>query len=147
MNQNLVSRREVMKMASAGILTAPALGALVIVEEGCNIQQWIQTALNDLPAVIQVITSIINIVGAYSKSGVDQTVIDKATAICGEVNTGLQLASSIITQYETAAAGAKPGLLSQIDTALTVAIQNVNQVLALVGGTSIANDVSAALGS
>lgn len=141
-----INRREAIKLAGTGVLTSAALAATGGLT-GCNAQQWIQTALNDLPIVIQVVTSILSIVGTYSAKGVDPNLIAKVNAVGKDVNDGLTLAQTLVTEYQTAAASAKPGVLSRLDTALTVALQNTNQILGLIGGASIAPEVAAALGS
>jgi hypothetical protein len=109
-----------------GTLAFVLAAALVI--SGCS-AAWLQTAINDVPVVIQIVTSILQLVAAAQGKGADPTMLQQVANIGAEAQKDLQLVQSLIQQYQAAAATAKPGIMAQIDTALTTAQTNLNQIL------------------
>jgi len=99
-----------------------------MVVSGCS-AVWLNTAIADIPVIIQIITSILQIVAAAQSKGADPTMIAQVNNIGDEAKKDLQLVQSLVTQYQAASATAKPGLMSQIDTAITTAQANLNQIL------------------
>jgi len=102
--------------------------SLCLVVSGCT-TSWITTAINDIPVVVQIVTSILQIVAAASGKGADPTMIAQVGNIGQQAQSDLQLLNSLVSQYQSASAAAKPGLLNQIDAALTTAQGNLNQIL------------------
>jgi hypothetical protein len=97
---------------------------------GCN-PAWIQTALNDLPVVLQIVTSILGIVGiAQNKGGIDPSVATVVQAIGAQAKSDLQLAQQVYNDYTTALAADKPTVLGKVDAALTTVQTDLNGLLA-----------------
>jgi hypothetical protein len=115
---------------------------------GCNASQWISVALTDLPTVLQVVTSIVSIVGT-AKGKVEQPVLDKVNSIGAIVKTDLATAQDLVSKFQTASKDAQPGMLTQIDAALNTALQNLNEILGALTITDaqLQATIAAALGS
>jgi hypothetical protein len=136
MNMN---RRDMLK-------TSVASGAVVMASAsiaGCNASQWIQTALADLPVVIQIITSILSIAG---RGNPDPAILAKVSQLGDEAKKDLALAQSLIQQYQSAP---NADTLSKIETALTTALNSLQAILTAfhVVDPGIMTAVAAALGS
>jgi hypothetical protein len=147
-NVMVLDRRQMLTLTAKGAMAATLLGSVAEME-GCNAQQWIATALADLPAILQVITSIVGIVAAAKGGAVPQAVLDTVNRLGGEAKTDLQLAQTLVTQYQTAAASAKPDLLSKIDVALNDGLGSLQGILTAfhVNDTTLEATIAAALGS
>ena len=116
--QTGTGRRGIMKGALAVIAGASILGM-----EGCNAQQWIDTALADLPTVIQVVGSII----AMAQGGaLAAPVMAQLQNISGQATNDLNTAKDLITKFQ---ANKDKTLLGQIDAALVAAQSDLNQIL------------------
>jgi len=115
-----------MRKVSKGILAVALSCCLVLI--GCS-AAWLQTAINDIPVVVQIVTSILQLVSAAQGKGADPVVIQQVANIGAEAQKDLALVQSLVTQYQAADANAKPGLLNEIDTAITTAQMNLNQIL------------------
>ena len=102
--------------------------ALALVISGCS-TAWIQTAINDVPVVLQIVTSIIGIV--QTANGVeDPSVVGAATVAAAQAKTDLQTLQTLVNDYQKAAAADKPNLVGKIDAALAVAQQDLSSLLA-----------------
>lgn len=113
----------------APFLPVAIVTPLAVSQAGCS-ATWIQTALNDLPILVQIATSIAGIVSAAQGQGaVDQNVAAQIQAISGQVKSDLQLVQNLVTSYQSASTTARPGLLSQIDSALGAVQTNLNALL------------------
>jgi hypothetical protein len=134
-----------MQKVSKGILAVVLSCCLVLV--GCS-TAWIQTAISDIPVIVQIITSILSLVSAAQGKGADPTMIAQVSNIGNQAKADLQLVQTLVTEYQAAAATAKPGLLSQIDTAISTAQQNLNQILVAfhVNDPALAATISGSVG-
>jgi len=99
-----------------------------MVVSGCS-SAWLNTAIADIPVIIQIITSILQIVAAAQGKGADPAMIAQVNNIGDEAKKDLQLVQSLVTQYQAASATAKPSLMNQIDSAIGTAQANLNQIL------------------
>ena len=115
-----------MQKVSKGILAVVLSCCLILV--GCS-TAWIQTAISDIPVIVQVVTSILQLVSAAQGHGADPAMIAQVQNIGQQAQSDLQLLNSLVSQYQSASATAKPGLLNEIDTAITTAQANLTQIL------------------
>jgi hypothetical protein len=81
---------------------------------GCNTPAWVTTAIQDLPVLVQIIGEILPLVGV-------------SAATNSQVTSDFTLLENLYAQYKSAASTT---VLGQIDTALTVAQSDINQILA-----------------
>lgn len=138
-----ISRRNVIKGAVAGI----AVSALPLSMEGCNATQWIQTALNDLPLVLQIVTNILQIIAAAG--GVVTASVQTAVNTIGtDAKNALMTAQQAVTDYENNAAN-KTTLLGKLDAALVTAQNDFSQMLAAfqINDPGLESTIAAVLGS
>lgn len=107
-----LTRRAILKGAAVG-------GAVVVVGgvslEGCNASAWLQTAINDLPLILQIATSIISIVGAVGGAA-DPSAVALAQKAADEAKADLTLVQTLLASYN--AAPNKNTVLQQVDAAL-----------------------------
>jgi len=100
--------------------------AVSLTTMGCS-TSWINTALQDLPVLVQIATSILQIVSAAQGNGtLDPATATSITTISNQVKSDLTLIQSLVTQYQ---ASPSPTLLGQIDSALTAVQGNLNAIL------------------
>jgi len=112
----------------SGIL-AIALSAVLVVS-GCAPVNWINTAISDIPVVLQIVTSILSIVAvAEGKGQADPAMIAEVKNIAAQATNDLTTAQKLINDYEVAAAADKPGVLGKIDAALNAAQKDLQGVL------------------
>lgn len=116
-----MNRREMLVATGTGAVALATVGA----GEGCNATQWITTVLNDLPTVLQVISSIIAIIGA-AQGSVEAAALAVAQKAAADATAALKAAQAFVTQYQ---ANAQPGLLNQIDDALSTAQAQLGSIL------------------
>jgi hypothetical protein len=117
-----MSRR---RFALTSVGATALLAGGVVTLEGCNATQWIQIALNDLPTIVQIALSIVNMVGAFA-GGADPAIVTKTQSVAAQVQTDLQTAQSLIQEYQ---ANASTTLLSKINAAMTAAKDNLAAIL------------------
>lgn len=132
-----INRREMMSLSGKGVLTAAALTALM--EEGCTLPNWVQTIINDIPTVLQIVLQVYNVVGLYTAKGVDPTVVANAQKIATEIQTDLKNIQTWAGQYSST-----PSVLGDIYNALTVVQNNLTAILSTFHVYS--NEYTAALG-
>ena len=139
----MLSRKHLSKGALAVILSS------MLVVNGCWVKsQWIQTAINDLPTLIQIITSLISIAGAAQGKGqVDPAMAAQIQTVGVQVQSDLQLLQNLVNTYQAADAAAKPGLLNKIDTGLATVQTNLTGLLAAfhVNNTALQATITASL--
>jgi hypothetical protein len=147
MENQALDRRQMLTLTTKGAMALAAVGTIPLME-GCNAQQWIATALADLPTIIQIVTSILGIVAA-ARGTVDPGLLATVTTVGTQVQSDLQLANTLVAGYQTAAASAQPGILGKIDAALTTALNNLNSILVAfrVGNSTLEATIAAALGA
>lgn len=107
---------------------------------------WITTALNDLPVLVQIATSILSIVSAAQGNGsLPASEAAQITTIANQVKSDLQLVQSLVTQYESTKSNT---LLSQIDAALTSIQSNLQGILqaAHISNVALATTITTSIG-
>src|SRR4029077_21197947 len=123
---NVISRRDFSKTIVATAAGSSVCGSMLALE-GCNSSQWISTILADMHTIIQIITSILNIVGAAGV--VVAPVIAQVKEYGADAQAALTEAQSLVAQYNTASAADRPGLLGKIHAVLLTAENNLNSIL------------------
>lgn len=118
-----LSRRQFVATGSVG-LAAGAVGM-----EGCNPNAWLALALNDLPVIIQIITSILSIVSAATGSSTAAAVALANTA-AGKAKDAINEAIAFLKQYQ---ANKTNTLLGNVDDALTTAQSQLGAILSILG--------------
>jgi hypothetical protein len=138
-----MNRREMLVATGTGGVALATVG----LGEGCNANAWISTVLADLPTILQIITSILGIVG--SVAAVPASVLAKVNQWGADAKAALQAAQNVITAYQTAQSTAKPGMLAEIDSALSAALANLSSILSAfqISDTTLEGVIAAALGS
>jgi hypothetical protein len=143
-----MNRREMLRNSATGIALTGTLSVAAL-ESACNAGSWISIALADLPTILQIVTSILSVATAAQGGTVPPNVLSKVTEYGNDAKIALQTAQSVITSYQTAQGSAKPGLLGQIDSALTAAQQNLSGILGVfyVNDPTLQATIAAAVGS
>jgi hypothetical protein len=113
----VLSRRSLIKGTVAGGAVIAVGGSM----EACNVSQWVQTALNDLPAILSAVTAIISMVGA-AKGTADPTALALAQKLAAEAQADLTTAQTLISGYKAAPSDS---VLQKIDAALLDAQTNL----------------------
>jgi hypothetical protein len=133
----MMTRREMLKATGTTGLALATVGAA----ESCNASAWIQTALTDLPTILQIITSILAVAGVNASAQV--------TEYGNEAKNDFTTAQNIIASYNAAASSAKPGLLGQIDAALSAGLANLSGILNAfhVNDQTLESTIAAAVGA
>lgn len=120
------SRREFVGHLAAGAATVVLTTGTVASLEGCNFD-WIQTAINDLPTIISVVTTVASIVATASGGGAltpaIAAIIDTASKAAV---VALNLAKQLIADYQ---ANPSATTLEKIKTALLDVQSQLGQIL------------------
>ena len=90
---------------------------------------WMNEAEQIVAVLIPAATNIIALVAAVQGNDVSAQDLQAVQNAGTQAGADLQLIQSLISQYESAGATAKPGLLSQIQTAITAVQANLNGIL------------------
>jgi len=145
--QNTVSRREFGKSVVAATVSGSVVGSMTLAS-GCNASQWISTVLQDLPTILSIITTILQVIGAAGVS-VAANVIAAVNEYGGLAVAALKEAQVLVGQYNAAVSSDRPGLLGKIHTALTTAQTNLNNILNVFSVTdpTLQAAISAGIGS
>lgn len=135
-----LSRRQFVATGSVG-LAAGAVGSM----EACNASQWLTIALNDLPTILQIVTSIISIVGAASGASTAAAVALANTA-ASKAKDAIVEAQAFLAQYQ---ANKTSTLLGNVDDALAVAQSQLGSILSILGinNPTLQATLAAAIGS
>jgi hypothetical protein len=121
---------------------------IAVSQAGCS-AAWIQTALNDLPVLVQIAESILGIVAAAKGNGqIDPGMASQIQSIANQVKTDLMTIQSLVASYQAADATSKPGILGSIDTALGAVQSNLSSILSAfhVSSPVLQATISAAIG-
>lgn len=94
---------------------------------GCT-TSWISEATNIINLLVPSITAILGILSAFG-IGLPATVMTAVESWANAATTGLQTVGTLIGQYQTAEESAKPGILVEIQTALSVITNNLATIL------------------
>lgn len=140
MTNPTLTRRSLIQRGALATAGVAALGTA-----SCNAQAWIQTALNDLPTILQIVTSILSIVGAATGSA-DAAAIAVAQKAAADATAALKAAQGFIASYQASPSG---GLLTEIDSALTAAQSNLGSILTAlhISNPTLQATIGAAIGS
>jgi N-acetylglutamate synthase/N-acetylornithine aminotransferase len=115
------------RTASKGLLAVVL--SLALISTGCS-AAWLNTAIADVPVILQIVTSIISIVGiAQGNGGISPAMAATLQSGAKQATTDLQLVQKLVTDYQTASAANKPTVLGQIDSALSAATQDLGAIL------------------
>jgi hypothetical protein len=123
-------RQAIRRVTVAGVATC-TLTSAALLEEGCNTSQWLTVALNDLPTVLQIATSIIAIIGAASGASTAPAVA-LANSAAQKAKDAITEAQTFLTQYQ---ANKTTTLLGNVDDALTVAQSQLGSILSILNIT------------
>jgi len=139
-----IGRREMLGQIVVGGVSVAAVGGAVVIE-GCNPAQWITIVLNDLPTVLEIALSIINMIGAM-QGGADPAMIAKAQAVAATVQTDLQTVQTLVGDYQKSSSVTT---LGKINAAMTDCQSNLGAILAMFRVTNpvYQAEIAAALGS
>lgn len=94
----------------------------------CN-TSWINTALNDLPILIQIAQNIANIVGTAQGNASNPQVAAQIQAVADTAKTSLEAIQALVNSYNSSPAANKTTIAGQIDTALGAVQANLQQIL------------------
>lgn len=135
-----MNRRNFIAAAGAG-----AVGASTVGMSACNPSQWLTIALNDLPTILQIVTSIISIVGAASGT-VSAGAVALANAAASKAKDAIKEAQAFLAQYE---ANKTSTLLGNVDDALATAQAQLGSILSIlnINNPTLQATLSAAIGS
>jgi hypothetical protein len=100
----------------------------VMFATGCS-SNWINVALQDLPILVQIATSILGIVNSAQGSALDPAAQIAITAAGAEAKADLLLVQQLVNEYQAATKDAKPGIAAKIDAALDSVQQHLGDVL------------------
>jgi hypothetical protein len=102
--------------------------SVALVGSGCN-TSWLNTAIADLPIVINILTSVLKIVAIAQGKGVDSAMVKEVQDIGNQATQDLTTAQKLINDYKAASAADKPGVLKKIDAALSAAQTELQGIL------------------
>lgn len=119
-----MNRREMLVATGTGGLAVATLGAVGLVE-GCNVANWVQTAINDLPTIVSIAESVISIVAAAQGSA-DPAALALAQKASAEAKTDLQTLQALVNSYN--ASTTKQTDLGKIDALLLSVQANLSSV-------------------
>jgi hypothetical protein len=88
---------------------------------------WITEAEQIITALLPSVANLITIIESLEGASVQDTQITQTTV--GQVTTDLQLIQTLVTEYQTAAASAQPGILGQIQATAVDIQQNLASLL------------------
>jgi spore maturation protein SpmB len=133
-----MNRRNFLVTAGAGTVGVGTLGMA-----GCNPSQWLTIALNDLPTILQIVTSIISIVGAGSSSA---AAVALAQTASNKAKDAINEALAFLQQYQTNKTNT---LLGNVDDALATAQAQLGSILGVLGinNPTLQATLAAAIGS
>jgi hypothetical protein len=110
------------------LMTVFAVLDLCLLMAGCG--DWESQASNIITLLGPAIQSAIAILAAFGV-GVSQDVMSAFNKWSAEAQADLANIKDLIAQFKASAASAQPGILSQIQTAVTTTAQNLTEVLAM----------------
>lgn len=104
-----------------------ALWCIVVFATGCA-TAWTGEAINIITLLGPAITSALAILAAFG-GGVSPAALKAIQSWSTQAVSGLQEVKDLIDQYSAADTTAKPGLLTEIQTALKVIVDNLTAIL------------------
>lgn len=110
-------------------LLVTVLWCLCVFGAGCT-AAWTSEASNIINLLVPAITSILSILSAFGVGGgLDGNVFQAIQSWANQSTSALQSVAGLIEQYNSAEAGAQPGLLVEIQTALNTIVSNLAAIL------------------
>lgn len=123
---SLLFRRN-MILASRFFALFTIVWCLAVFAVGCSLT-WVSEATNIIQLLVPAISSILSILTAFG-AGISPNAMADINNWAQQATTGLETVGTLITQYNTAEAAAQPGILIEIQTALSVVVNNLATVL------------------
>ncbi|MHB8484227.1 MAG: hypothetical protein ACYDCM_00650 [Candidatus Acidiferrales bacterium] len=102
--------------------------SVAMVVTACN-TSWINTALADLPVLVQIAENIASIVAAAQGQAGNPQTSAEIQAVASTAKTGLLAIQALVNSYNAAPAAQKTTILGQIDAGLTAVQANLQQIL------------------
>ena len=103
------------------------MGWMLLLLTGCT-TAWTTEAQNIIALLGPSISSILAILAAFGV-GISPAALTAIQSWSAQATTGLQTVATLITEYNTAEASAQPGLLTEIQTALSAIVSNLAAIL------------------
>ena len=120
------TRREFVGHLTAGAAAATILAGSTLTMEGCN-TDWIATAINDLPTIVDVVTTVATIVAdALSGGAITPAVAAVIATAAKAAEVALNLVKQLVSDYE---ANPSASTLEKIKTALLDVQSQIGQIL------------------
>lgn len=122
-----MQRRTFMKAGGVGLAVAASTPAMLLLEGCPTVDQWVQAAENDIPVIVEIITSITGVVGEATGNGTMTTAV--AAIVSQSVATlraGLDAFKNAVDSYKAAKT---QGNLQAVIAALTSVQKDVTSVL------------------
>lgn len=113
---------------SVGQVTLALMLSGTMIWTGCS-TNWIGEGEEIVSALIPAATNTVALVAALQGKGVSQSDLQTIQSVGTQASADLQLIGSLITAYQKADASAQPGILNQIDTAISTVQGNLQALL------------------
>jgi hypothetical protein len=94
---------------------------------GCT-TSWVSEATSIIQLLVPAISSILGILSAFG-AGLSPAAMTDVESWANQATTGLQTVAGLINQYNTAEATAQPGILTEIQTALSTITSSLGTIL------------------
>lgn len=121
-----MNRRTFLKVGGVG-LTVSATPSLLLLEGCPTVDQWVQTVENDIPVIVNIISTITSVVGQATGNGALTTVI------AGLINQSVQTLEAGLNAFKDAVdsyhAAKTQGNLQAVIAALTAVQKDVSSVI------------------
>jgi soluble cytochrome b562 len=96
---------------------------------GCT-TSWVSEATSIIQLLVPAITSVLSILTAFGvPTGLTTTALASIQSWANQATAGLQTVANLINQYNTAKASAQPGILTEIQTAISTITNNLATIL------------------
>jgi hypothetical protein len=97
---------------------------------GCVFQtSWLTEAAQIAQAAVPMITTVLDLIGAFQGTAVAPEEYQAVHAVSGEVKADLGLIQTLIAEYKAADDAAKPDVVSRINAAVTKTQDDLTQIL------------------
>ena len=101
--------------------------SLLMFAAGC-VTTWVGEATSIIQLLVPAISAALGILAAFGV-GISPTVMAAVQSWANQATTALQTVAGLIDQYSTAEASAQPGILNEIQTALSTVVSNLTTIL------------------
>jgi hypothetical protein len=117
-----------MRESSAGRVLVAVVLCLTMTLAGCS-TAWIGQAEEIVAALIPAAANLVTLVAALEGKTVSASDLQLIQSVGTQAGAGLQLIQSLVTAYQQADASAQPGILNQIESAITAVQSNLQGLL------------------